>query len=224
MVGLILEKRSNILRDSIPIVIYESTVYPGMTEEVCIPLLRKYSGLTCREELANKFLFSYSPERINPGDKTIPTKVVKVTSGCNDMTARWIDNLYGSIINAGTKLAPSIKIAEAAKVIENTQRDLNIALINELAIIFNHLDIDTLDVLEVASTKWNFLNFKPGLVGGHCIGVDPYYFQHINLNKKDIILKLFWLKKINDNMAYWIVENNKKYSQSLLLISIKLYF
>ena len=151
------------------IVIYESTVYPGVTEEVCAPILEEVSGLVFNKD----FSCGYSPERINPGDKkhTI-TKIKKVTSGSTPKTAEIVDNLYASIITAGTHLAPSIKTAEAAKVIENAQRDINIAFVNELAKIFNKLDIDTQAVLEAASTKWNFLPFKPGLVGGHCIGVD----------------------------------------------------
>jgi UDP-N-acetyl-D-galactosamine dehydrogenase len=154
------------------IVIYESTVYPGVTEDECVPVLEKVSGLVFNSD----FFVGYSPERINPGDKEhTVTKIKKVTSGSTPESAREINELYGSIIVAGTHLAPSIKVAEAAKVIENAQRDINIAFINELAKIFNHLDIDTSEVLAAAGTKWNFLNFKPGLVGGHCIGVDPYY-------------------------------------------------
>ena len=154
------------------IVIYESTVYPGATEEDCVPVLEKTSGLTFNQD----FFAGYSPERINPADKThrLPN-IVKVTSGSTPEIADKVDALYASIITAGTHKAPSIKVAEAAKVIENTQRDVNIALVNELALIFNKLDIDTQDVLEAAGTKWNFLPFRPGLVGGHCIGVDPYY-------------------------------------------------
>ena len=157
------------------IVIYESTVYPGCTEEVCVPILEKYSQLKYNKN----FYCGYSPERINPGDKEHTVeKIVKVISGSTDEVAKKIDKLYSSVINAGTYIAKSIKIAEAAKVIENTQRDINIAFINELAIIFNKMNIDTNDVLEAASTKWNFLDFRPGLVGGHCIGVDPYYLAY----------------------------------------------
>ena len=154
------------------IVIYESTVYPGVTEEECVPILEKYSGL----EFNKDFFVGYSPERINPGDKvnTID-KILKITSGSTIKVAKKVDELYKSIIKAGTHLAPSIKVAEAAKIIENSQRDINIAFINELAKIFSLMEIDTNDVLEAAGTKWNFLPFKPGLVGGHCIGVDPYY-------------------------------------------------
>ncbi|HGG04985.1 MAG TPA: nucleotide sugar dehydrogenase, partial [Aliiroseovarius sp.] len=157
------------------VVIYESTVYPGATEEVCVPIIERVSGLTFNRD----FTAGYSPERINPGDKQhrLPT-IRKVTSGSTPETARLVDDLYKQIITAGTHLAPTIQVAEAAKVIENTQRDLNIALVNELALIFNRLGIDTLDVLEAAGTKWNFLPFRPGLVGGHCIGVDPYYLTH----------------------------------------------
>ena len=157
------------------IVIYESTVYPGATEETCVPILEQVSGLIFNKD----FFVGYSPERINPGDKThrLPT-ILKVTSGSTPEVAEKVDALYRTIIAAGTYKASSIKVAEAAKVIENTQRDVNIALINELSIIFNRLNIDTIEVLEVAGTKWNFLPFRPGLVGGHCIGVDPYYLTH----------------------------------------------
>lgn len=167
MVGSYLKKND--------LVIYESTVYPGATEEVCVPILEKESGFVYNKD----FYAGYSPERINPGDKEHSvTNIVKVTSGSNITTAELVDSLYSSIITAGTFKASSIKVAEAAKVIENTQRDVNIALINELSIIFNRLGIDTLEVLEAAGTKWNFLPFRPGLVGGHCIGVDPYYLSY----------------------------------------------
>ncbi len=157
------------------VVIYESTVYPGCTEEVCVPILEKASGLTFNQD----FFAGYSPERINPGDKAHRvTNILKVTSGSTPAVADFVDALYASIITAGTHKASCIKVAEAAKVIENTQRDLNIALVNDLAILFNKLGIDTLEVLEAAGTKWNFLPFRPGLVGGHCIGVDPYYLTH----------------------------------------------
>jgi len=156
-------------------VVYESTVYPGCTEEVCVPILERISGLRFNED----FFAGYSPERINPGDKEHRlTTILKVTSGSTPEVASFVDVLYASIITAGTHKASSIKVAEAAKVIENTQRDVNIALVNELALIFNKLDIDTLEVLQAAGTKWNFLPFRPGLVGGHCIGVDPYYLTH----------------------------------------------
>lgn len=157
------------------IVIYESTVYPGATEEVCVPILEKISGLTFNQH----FFCGYSPERINPGDKERRlTNILKITSGSTPEIATVVDDLYNSIITAGTHKASSIKVAEAAKVIENTQRDINIALVNELALIFNRVGIDTQEVLEAAGTKWNFLPFRPGLVGGHCIGVDPYYLTH----------------------------------------------
>lgn len=157
------------------VVIYESTVYPGATEEDCVPILEAVSGLTFNTD----FYVGYSPERINPGDKEhrLPS-IKKVTAGSTPEAAQFVDALYRSIITAGTYLAPSIRVAEAAKVIENTQRDVNIALVNELALIFDRLGIDTLEVLEAAETKWNFLPFRPGLVGGHCIGVDPYYLTH----------------------------------------------
>lgn len=157
------------------IVIYESTVYPGATEEDCVPVLEKHSGL----EFNKDFFVGYSPERINPGDKDRRLETIcKVTSGSTQEAAQFVDDLYRKIVVAGTHLAPSIKVAEAAKVIENTQRDLNIALVNELALIFDRLGINTLDVLDAASTKWNFLKYQPGLVGGHCISVDPYYLTH----------------------------------------------
>jgi UDP-N-acetyl-D-galactosamine dehydrogenase len=157
------------------VVVYESTVYPGCTEEVCVPILERVSGLKFNQD----FYAGYSPERINPGDREHKlTNILKVTSGSTPAAADYVDGLYASIISAGTHKASSIRVAEAAKVIENTQRDLNIALVNELALIFNKMGIDTLEVLEAAGTKWNFLPFRPGLVGGHCIGVDPYYLTH----------------------------------------------
>jgi UDP-N-acetyl-D-galactosamine dehydrogenase len=188
------------------IVIYESTVYPGCTEEECVPILEKYSGLKFNKD----FFCGYSPERVNPGDKKhrIPT-VKKITSGSTTEISNLIDQLYNQIITVGTHKAASIKIAEAAKVIENTQRDLNIALVNELAIIFNKLNIDTQAVLEAAKTKWNFLPFYPGLVGGHCIGVDPYYLTYkskqIGYNPKIILAG----RKLNDNMAAYVVSQLK---------------
>jgi len=185
------------------IVIYESTVYPGATEEVCVPILEKISGLTFNQD----FFCGYSPERINPGDKThrLPS-IVKVTSGSTPEIAVFVDKLYGSIITAGTFAASSIKVAEAAKVIENTQRDVNIALINELALIFERLDINTREVLEAAGTKWNFLPFQPGLVGGHCIGVDPYYLTHKAQEvdyQPDMILAG---RRLNDHMGAYIAN------------------
>ena len=185
------------------IVIYESTVYPGATEEECVPIIEKVSGLKFNKE----FFVGYSPERINPGDKkNTLINIKKVTSGSNDEASKFVDSLYKSIINAGTHLATSIKVAEAAKVIENTQRDINIALMNELSIIFNYMDIDSKEVIDAASTKWNFLNFKPGLVGGHCIGVDPYYLTHKALAigyHPEVILAG---RKINDEMGSYVAE------------------
>ncbi len=188
---------------SIPVVIYESTVYPGATEEVCVPILEQESGLVFNDG----FCCGYSPERINPGDKEHKlVDIIKVTSGSTSESAAWIDSFYGSIIQAGTHLASSLKVAEAAKVIENTQRDLNIALVNELAIIFRRLQIDSLDVLAAAGTKWNFLPFRPGLVGGHCIGVDPYYLTHkaeqLGYHPQLVLAG----RRINDGMGSWVVE------------------
>jgi UDP-N-acetyl-D-glucosamine/UDP-N-acetyl-D-galactosamine dehydrogenase len=183
------------------VVVYESTVYPGCTEEVCVPILQRESGLTLNRD----FFVGYSPERINPGDKEhrLPT-IRKITSGSTVEAAEFIDQLYRTIIKAGTYKASSIKVAEAAKVIENTQRDVNIALVNELALIFNRLGIDTEEVLNAAGTKWNFLPFRPGLVGGHCIGVDPYYLTHkaqeIGYNPEMILAG----RRLNDNMASYV--------------------
>jgi UDP-N-acetyl-D-galactosamine dehydrogenase len=185
------------------VVVYESTVYPGATEEVCVPLLEAESGLTFNKD----FYAGYSPERINPGDKEHRvTTILKVTSGSTPEAADYVDNLYASIIKAGTHKASSIRVAEAAKVIENTQRDVNIALINELALIFHRLGIDTLEVLQAAGTKWNFLPFRPGLVGGHCIGVDPYYLTHKAQQigyQPEVILAG---RRINDSMGEHVVE------------------
>jgi UDP-N-acetyl-D-galactosamine dehydrogenase len=183
------------------IVIYESTVYPGATEEECVPVLEKVSGLTFNRD----FFAGYSPERINPGDKEHRvTTIMKVTSGSTEAVAELVDALYASIITAGTHRASSIRVAEAAKVIENTQRDLNIALVNELAMIFSRLGIDTEEVLKAAGTKWNFLPFRPGLVGGHCIGVDPYYLTHkaqaIGYHPEIILAG----RRINDGMGGWV--------------------
>ncbi|MCG7531159.1 Vi polysaccharide biosynthesis UDP-N-acetylglucosamine C-6 dehydrogenase TviB [Psychrobium sp. MM17-31] len=185
------------------IVIFESTVYPGATEEVCIPIIERISGLKFNVD----FFAGYSPERINPGDKVNTlTNIKKVTSGSTQTIATVIDELYNSIIHAGTHKASSIKVAEAAKVIENTQRDVNIALINELSIIFNKLDVDTLEVLEAAGTKWNFLPFRPGLVGGHCIGVDPYYLTHkaqtVGYHPEMILAG----RRLNDGMGAYVVS------------------
>jgi len=185
------------------IVIYESTVYPGATEEECVPILEKISGLKFNED----FFCGYSPERINPGDKKHTVKkILKVTSGSTPEAGRIVDDLYASVITIGTHLAPSIKVAEAAKVIENSQRDINIAFVNELAIIFNKLGIDTEAVLEAAGTKWNFLPFRPGLVGGHCIGVDPYYLtykaQEVGYNPEIILAG----RRLNDNMGMYVAN------------------
>jgi UDP-N-acetyl-D-galactosamine dehydrogenase len=186
-----------------PVVVYESTVYPGATEEACVPILERESGLVFNRQ----FFCGYSPERINPGDcQHKLTTITKVTSGSTPEAADWVDCFYGSIIEAGTHLAPSLKVAEAAKVIENTQRDLNIALVNELALIFRQMGIDTLDVLEAAGTKWNFLPFRPGLVGGHCIGVDPYYLTHkaeqLGYHPQVVLAG----RRINDAMGRWLAE------------------
>lgn len=184
------------------IVIYESTVYPGATEEECIPVIERVSGLAFNKD----FYAGYSPERINPGDKTRPlTKIMKVTSGSTTEIADFVDNLYKSIIAAGTYKASSIKVAEASKIIENTQRDVNIALINELSMIFSQMNIDTYDVLEAASTKWNFIKLQPGLVGGHCIGVDPYYLVHKSMSVGHIPDIIRTAREINDGMARFIV-------------------
>ena len=189
------------------IVIYESTVYPGATEEICIPVLEKFSGMKWK----NDFHVGFSPERINPGDKQHTlTTILKVVSGDDDDTLEKIAALYESIISAGVHRASSIKVAEAAKVIENTQRDLNIALMNELAIIFNRLKIDTLEVLQAAGTKWNFLPFRPGLVGGHCIGVDPYYLTHKAEMIGYIPQVILAGRRINDSMAKFIAEQTIK--------------
>lgn len=186
------------------IVIYESTVYPGATEEVCVPVLERVSG----KKFNVDFFCGYSPERINPGDKVNTlTKIKKITSGSTPEVAEAVDTLYRRIISAGTHKAASLKVAEAAKVIENTQRDLNIALVNELSVIFERLGIDTLDVLEAAGSKWNFLPFRPGLVGGHCIGVDPYYLTHkaeeVGYHSQVILAG----RRINDNMARYVARN-----------------
>lgn len=205
------------------IVIYESTVYPGATEEECAPILEEISGLKFNKD----FYCGYSPERINPGDKVhTVSEITKITSGSTPEVAIIIDNLYKKIINAGTYLAPSIKVAEAAKVIENCQRDINIAFVNELSIIFNELNIDTLSVLEAAQTKWNFLPFYPGLVGGHCIGVDPYYLTHkaqeVGYNPEVILAG----RRLNDNMSSFVASqvikmmtsNKKHLKESKILI------
>lgn len=194
-IGIVLKKDD--------IVIYESTVYPGATEEDCVPILEKFSALKFNTD----FYCGYSPERINPGDKEhTVTKIKKVTSGSTPEIGKRVDALYASIITAGTHLAPTIKVAEAAKVIENSQRDINIAFVNELSMIFNRLGIDTNAVLEAAGTKWNFLKFKPGLVGGHCIGVDPYYLTHkaqeVGYNPEIILAG----RRLNDNMGIYVAN------------------
>jgi UDP-N-acetyl-D-glucosamine/UDP-N-acetyl-D-galactosamine dehydrogenase len=207
-VGAALKARAAAGASTLPVVIYESTVYPGATEEVCVPILERESGLGFNAaDPRQGFVCGYSPERINPGDTTHRlTTIVKVTSGSTEEVAEWVDGLYGSIIAAGTHRAASLKVAEAAKVIENTQRDLNIALVNELALIFHRLGIDTLDVLEAAGTKWNFLPFRPGLVGGHCIGVDPYYLtykaQQVGYYPEVVLAG----RRINDAMGSWVGE------------------
>jgi UDP-N-acetyl-D-galactosamine dehydrogenase len=190
------------------VVVYESTVYPGATEEVCIPILEKFSGMKWKID----FHVGYSPERINPGDKERTlTKITKVVSGDDAQTLEAVAQLYGSVVTAGVYRASCIRVAEAAKVIENTQRDLNIALMNELAIIFDRIGIDTLEVLEAAGTKWNFLPFRPGLVGGHCIGVDPYYLTH----KADMLgyhpQVILAGRRINDGMGKFIAEQTVKH-------------
>jgi len=195
MIGKVLKKGD--------IVIYESTVYPGCTEEDCVPVLEKYSGLKFNKE----FYCGYSPERINPGDKiNTLTKIKKVTSGSTPEVAKIVDQLYRSIIEAGTHLAPNIKVAEASKAIENAQRDVNISFVNELALIFDRIGIDTSDVIEAAATKWNFLKYKPGLVGGHCIGVDPYYLAHkaesLGYHPQVILSG----RRVNDNMGLFVAN------------------
>ncbi len=187
--------------------VYESTVYPGLTEEICVPILEKESGLKCGTE----FCVGYSPERINPGDKVHRLEtIVKVVAGQDEATGTLLQDVYGTIVEAGTHLAADIRTAEAAKVIENTQRDLNIALMNELAMIFDRMGIDTLDVLEASGTKWNFLPFRPGLVGGHCIGVDPYYLtfkaEAMGFHPQVILAG----RQINDSMGKHIAESTVK--------------
>lgn len=189
------------------IVVYESTVYPGVTEDVCVPILERVSGLS----FGRDFTVGYSPERINPGDKEHTfTKIIKVVSGSDAATSKIVADVYRSVVIAGVHEASSIKVAEAAKVIENTQRDLNIALMNELAIIFNRVGIDTREVLEAAGTKWNFLKFSPGLVGGHCIGVDPYYLTHIAERLGYIPQVILSGRRINDGMGAFIAQQTIK--------------
>lgn len=200
-------KASEMIGDNLQkgaIVVYESTVYPGATQEICVPVLEKASGLECGKE----FFVGYSPERINPGDKVHTfTNIMKVVSGQTPEVLEIVADVYGSVVTAGVHKASSIKIAEAAKVIENTQRDVNIALMNELALIFDRLDIDTTEVLEAAGTKWNFMNFSPGLVGGHCIGVDPYYLTHKAEavgHRPEVILAG---RRINDSMGTFVATS-----------------
>ena len=189
------------------IIVFESTVYPGVTEEECVPILERVSGLVCGSD----FTVGYSPERINPGDKEHTfTKIRKVVSGQDPETLEIVASVYGSVVTAGVHSAPTIKVAEAAKVIENTQRDLNIALMNELALIFDRLGIDTGDVLEAAGTKWNFLGFRPGLVGGHCIGVDPYYLTHKAEMIGYIPQVILAGRRINDSMGKYIAQQAVK--------------
>ena len=218
LIGSVLSKKD--------IVIFESTVYPGTTEDICVPILEKYSNLIYNKS----FYCGYSPERINPGDNEHTlTNITKVVSGSTKNTTRLINQLYSEIIEAGTYVAKSIKIAEASKIIENAQRDINIAFINELSMIFSKLNIDTLDVLDAAATKWNFLKFKPGLVGGHCIGVDPYYLafkaKEIGIDPQIILSG----RKVNDNMSNFVVsrvlhylgfQENKTESINILLMGL----
>jgi UDP-N-acetyl-D-galactosamine dehydrogenase len=195
MIGKVLKKGD--------VVIYESTVYPGCTEEDCVPVLEKHSGLVFNQD----FFCGYSPERINPGDKVNTlTKIKKVTSGSTPEIAEWVDQLYKSIIVAGTHKASSLKVAEASKAIENAQRDVNISFVNELSLIFDRMGIDTTEVLEAAGTKWNFLNFKPGLVGGHCIGVDPYYLLHKSESLGYYPQVILSGRRVNDNMGIFVAN------------------
>ena len=229
IVGDSLKGRSN--ERCNPVIIFESTVYPGVTEEICIPIIEEISCLKHNsEDFNNSFYCGYSPERINPGDKehTINT-IVKVTSGCNSIVSKWVNNFYGSFISAGTFEAASIMVAEAAKIIENTQRDINIALINEFAIIFKKLNLRTKDVLDAADTKWNFHKYMPGLVGGHCIGVDPYYltFKSREIGYETKLISAG--RKINDSMHLYLLDQiishkkNRKYNfkkEEVLLLGL----
>ena len=209
LVGEILKRKKHNNLSHNPIIIYESTVFPGTTEEICVPILEEHSGLKFNEfESGEGFFCGYSPERINPGDKNHRLKdIVKITSGSLPIITDIVDDIYASIIIAGTHKVSSIKVAEAAKIIENIQRDINIALINELAIVFKKMNVDTLDVLEASGTKWNFLPFRPGLVGGHCIGVDPYYLT-FKANQIGCETNLILAgRKINDAMPSFIAKN-----------------
>ena len=206
---VILEKRINNPKDNItPIIIYESTVYPGATEEICVPIIEKITGLKYNDLSTDRgFALGYSPERANPGDKenTIDS-ITKITSGSQPKIAEWVNNLYGSIIKAGTHKVSSIRVGEAAKIIENVQRDVNIALMNEFSMFFSKLDLDTHEILQAAYTKWNFLRFEPGLVGGHCIGIDPYYLIH-KAKELSFSPKLTTLsREINEYTLEWIFE------------------
>ena len=216
------EMLGNVLKKG-DIIIYESTVYPGCTEEDCVPVLEKHSGLRYNHD----FFCGYSPERINPGDKVNTlTKIKKVTSGSTAEIADVVDSLYASIITAGTHKAPSLKVAEASKAIENAQRDVNISFVNELALIFDRMGIDTNDVLDAAGTKWNFLKYKPGLVGGHCIGVDPYYLAHKAKSLGYYPQVILSGRRVNDNMGFFVankivkllISNNHVISKSKALI------
>mgnify|MGYP001296888858 CR=1 FL=1 len=204
-IGKALRKRSSKIN---PIIVFESTVYPGSTEDKLVPIIETESGIKHNELNSPKTFFSgYSPERINPGDKSNNIRnIVKLVSGCNKKVTNLLDEFYGSFIKAGTHKTSTIKVAETAKIIENTQRDINIALVNELAMICHKLNIDTLDVLEAASTKWNFHNYKPGLVGGHCISVDPYYLTYLSKKLGYTPQVVLAGRRINDGMSKWIVE------------------
>ncbi len=222
LIGDVIKKRRKI-KDTVPVIIFESTVYPGVTEEICIPSIERISFM----KMNNDFGCGYSPERINPGDKEHNIRnIIKVTSGSNGKVAEWVNYLYKLIVKEGTHMAPSIKVAEAAKIIENTQRDINIALMNELSIICDKLMISTSDVIKAASTKWNFVTYEPGLVGGHCISVDPYYltYKASQLNYKSKVILAG--REINDEMPKWISEkvimklneNRKNLAKSKILI------
>ena len=221
--GIIKKRKDSNIKKNIPVIVFESTVYPGLTEEICIPIIEAESNGKANEH----FLCGYSPERVNPGDKKRSLgDIVKITSGLTEETADIVDNFYSSFIKAGTYKAQTIQTAEMAKIIENTQRDINVALVNELAIICKKLNLDTIDVLDAAATKWNFINFRPGLVGGHCIGVDPYYLTYksklIGYNPEVVLSG----RKINDSIDDWIInqiinffdEKNKKIINASFLI------
>ena len=212
--------------DLAPIIVFESTVYPGCTEEQCIPILEKYSDSKHNSENhKSTFYCGYSPERINPGDKEKKIEnIIKIVSGCNEKVSKIIDDFYSSFINAGTFRTSSIKVAEAAKIIENTQRDINIALVNELAIICEKLKIDTLDVLNAAATKWNFQHFKPGLVGGHCISVDPYYLTYKSEKLGYTPQVVLAGRNINDGMSNWLANRILKEIKKKISVSKNVLF